>query len=79
MSYLSDLLSRIAKILERHANAQCLSYLESHSFISDDQSAFLKYRSTITALHKVDDYWLEAKKTIKDQVWKKEVIVLNVS
>ena len=55
-----SVISHIAKILERHVNAQCLSYLESHSFISDDQSAFLKYRSTITALHKVNDYWLEA-------------------
>ena len=30
-------------------------YLETHQFISPDQSAFLKHHSTVTALHKVTD------------------------
>ena len=37
---------------------QLLAYLNIHDFITPDQSAFLKDHSTVTALHKITDNWL---------------------
>ena len=43
----------IAKILEKCVQSQLMTYLDSHSLISVNQSAFLKGHSTVTATHKV--------------------------
>lgn len=45
----------VAKILERCVQAQFLQYLIVHKLISCEQSAFIKYHSTQTAVHKVID------------------------
>ena len=37
---------------------QIIDFLESHSFISMDQSAYLKRHSTQTCLHGVIEYWI---------------------
>ena len=39
--------------------SQLVNYLEEHSFITPDQSAYLKGHSTQTSLHGVIDNWLE--------------------
>ena len=38
---------------------QIIDFLESHSFISMDQSAYLKIHTTQTCLQHVLDEWLE--------------------
>lgn len=49
----------ISKLFEREINTQLYCYLEKHSFISTDQSAYIKYHSTVTALHRIVDDWLQ--------------------
>ena len=39
--------------------SELVNYLEEHSFITPDQSAYLKGHSTQTSLHPVIDDWLE--------------------
>ena len=45
----------IAKIMEKHVQNQLMKYFIEHSFVSHEQSAFLKARSTQTSLHRVID------------------------
>ena len=45
--------------MESPVSYQTIAFLEDHSFISMDQSAYLKRHSTQTSLHSVIDYWLE--------------------
>ena len=54
-----SVISHISKVIERFINKQCLTYLESYNLLSVQQSAFLKQKSTITALHNVNDLWLD--------------------
>ena len=49
----------VSKLLEHEVNSQLISYLTKHSFISPDQSAYLKFHSTTTCLHRVVDDWLQ--------------------
>ena len=49
----------IAKMIESLVSYQIIDFLEEHSFISMDQSAYLKRHSTQTSLHRVIDDWLE--------------------
>ena len=49
----------VAKMVESLVSYQIIDYLESHSFISMDQPAYLKMHSTQTCLHRVIDDWLE--------------------
>ena len=48
----------VAKALEKEIQCQFLDYLFVHTFITPDQSAYLKRHSTPTCLHKVVDDWL---------------------
>jgi hypothetical protein len=54
-----SVIGHIAKIYEKCVQSQLLNYLVEHNFISNHQSAFIKYHSTQTLLHKVVDNWLE--------------------
>ena len=54
-----SVLPLIAKILEKAVQEQLAKYLTEQSFITSDQSAFLKHHSTQTALPKVVDDWLD--------------------
>ena len=54
-----SVIGHIAKMIESLVSCQIIDYLESHSFISMDQSAYLKMHSTQTCLHRVIDDWLE--------------------
>ena len=49
----------IAKMVEQLVRSQLVRYLEEHSFITPDQSAYLKGHSTQTSLHRVIDDWLD--------------------
>ena len=49
----------IAKIFEKCIQSQWLNYLEKYDFISCDQSAFLNKHSTVTAIHKIVDNWIQ--------------------
>ena len=49
----------ISKLLEWEVNSQLLEFLTSHDLITPDQSAYLRYHSTTTCLHRVVDYWLQ--------------------
>ena len=49
----------IAKIFEKCIQSQLLDYLEKYDFISCDQSAFLNKHSTVTAIHKIVDNWIQ--------------------
>ena len=39
--------------------SQLLDYLEKYDFTSCDQSAFLNKHSTVTAIHKIVDNWIQ--------------------
>jgi hypothetical protein len=54
-----SVISHIAKIMEKCVHIQLCDYLADHAFLSKDQSAYLKNRSTQTALHKVVDDLLD--------------------
>ena len=49
----------VSKVLEHFINKQLISYLSKHSFISNDQSAYLKHHSTVASLHNVVDDFLQ--------------------
>ena len=49
----------IAKIMEKHVQNQLMKYFIEHSFVSHEQSAFLKARSTQISLHRVLDHFFE--------------------
>lgn len=48
-----SVISHVAKMFERCVSLQLTDYLETHNFITGDQSAFRKSHSTNTAAHKV--------------------------
>ena len=54
-----SVIGHIARLVESLVCSQIIHYLESHDFISHDQSAYLKRHSTQTSLHRVIDDWLE--------------------
>ena len=54
-----SVMGHIAKMIESLVSYQIIDFLEEHSFISMDQSAYLKRHSTQTSLHRVIDDWLE--------------------
>ena len=52
-----SVICHIAKILERLIQVQVMNYLSDHELITIDQSAYLKYHSTQTSLHRVVNDW----------------------
>ena len=54
-----SVIGHIAKMVEQLVRSQLVRYLEEHSFITPDQSAYLKAHSTQTNLHRVIDDWLD--------------------
>ena len=52
-------ISHIAKIIESFVSNQIIKYLEYHTFISIDQSTYLKRHSTQTSLYSVIGDWPE--------------------
>ena len=54
-----SVISHIAKMVESLISTQVVDYLESHKFISIDQSAYLKRHSIQRSLHRAIDDWLE--------------------
>ena len=54
-----SVIGHIARLLESLVCSHIIHYLESHDFISQDQSAYLKRHSTQTSLHRVIDDLLE--------------------
>ena len=52
-------IGHIAKMIESLVSYQIIDFLEEHSFISMDQSVYLKGHSTQTSLHRVLDDWPE--------------------
>ena len=48
----------IAKILELAVKEQIVSHFTKHNLFSENQSAYIKGRSTVTALHNITDKWL---------------------
>ena len=52
-------IGHIAEMIESLVSYQIIDFLEDPSFISMDQSAYLKRHSTQTSLHHVIDDWLE--------------------
>ena len=46
-------------MVEQLVRSQLVRYLEEHSFITPDLSAYLKGHSTQTSLHRVIDDWLD--------------------
>ena len=55
-----SVISHISKIIEKIVKTQLVNFLETHHIMSPFQSAFLKYHSTQTALHKMVDDWYYA-------------------
>ena len=53
-----SVICHVTKMFEKCVQKQLLAYLNIHDFITPDYSAFLKDHSTVTALHKVTDNWL---------------------
>ena len=54
-----SVIDHIAKMVEQLVRSQLVKYLEEHSSITPDQSAYLKGYSTQTGLHRVIDDWLD--------------------
>ena len=54
-----SVIGHIANMILSLVSYQIIDFLEEHSFISLDQSAYLKRDSTQTSLHRVIDDWLE--------------------
>ena len=50
-----SVVAHLAKALEREVKVQFIDYLTLHSFISIDQSAYLKGHGTHTCLHRLID------------------------
>ena len=53
-----SVICHLAKVMEKEVQKQIIDYLLDHSFITEDQSAFLKRHNTQTSLHRVTDEWL---------------------
>ena len=54
-----SVVAHISKVLEKIIQVQVMDYLESHAFLTNDQSAYLKRHSTQTCLHRLVDDILE--------------------
>ena len=54
-----SIISHVAKIVEKLVKVQLMKYLVGYDFITQDQSAYLEGRSTITCLHIIIDLCLE--------------------
>ena len=54
-----SVICHIAEIFEKCIQSQLLNYLEQYYFISCDQSVFLNNHSTVTAIHKIVDNWIQ--------------------
>ena len=54
-----SVIGHITKMVEQLVRPQLVNYLEEHSFITPDQSAYMKGHSTQTSLNRVIDDWLE--------------------
>ena len=54
-----SVVAHISKVLDKIIQVQVMDYLESHAFLTNDQSAYLKRHSTQTCLHRLVDYILE--------------------
>ena len=52
-------IGHIPKLFEKLVDSQLREYLQSHSFITHSQSAFMKLHSTQTSLHNVIEYVLD--------------------
>lgn len=55
-----SVIPHVAKLLEKHIQSQLMLYLEDFKLITFNQSAFLKGRSTQTAIHNMFDDILES-------------------
>ena len=53
-------MSTIPKILESNVKSQLVDYLVTNKMLTDRQSAYIKGRSTQTALHRVTSDWFTA-------------------
>ena len=53
-----SVIDHIAKMIESLVSYQIIDFFEERSFISMDQSAYLKRDPTQTSLHRVIDDWL---------------------
>ena len=53
----SLVIGHIVSIIEREVKKQAVVYLQSNEIITIDESAYLEYHNTQTALHKVIDNW----------------------
>ena len=51
-----SVIGHIPKLFEKLVDSQLREYLQSHSFITHSQSAFMKLHSTQTSLHNVIEY-----------------------
>ena len=54
-----SVIGHIPKLFEKLVDSQLEEYLQSHSFITHSQSAFMKLHSTQTSLHNVIEYVLD--------------------
>ena len=54
-----SVIGHIIKGLEKEIATQTMKFLKQYNLITIDQSAFLEFHNTQTALHKVIDDWLE--------------------
>ena len=54
-----SVIGHIPKLFEKLVDSQLREYLQSHSFITHSQSAFMKLYSTQTSLHNVIEYVLD--------------------
>ena len=54
-----SVIGHIPTLFEKLVDAQLREYLQSHSFITHSQSAFMKLHSTQTSLHNVIEYVLD--------------------
>ena len=54
-----SVLCHISRIFDEHVQLKLLSYLNQYNLITDEQSAFIEFHSTQTALNCMVDDWLE--------------------
>ena len=54
-----SVICHIGKVFEMQVHNQMLEYFQKYSYLNIDQSAYLKYHNTQTALHRVTDDWLD--------------------
>ena len=54
-----SVICHIGKVFEIQVHNQLLQYFQENNYINIDQSAYLKYHNTQTALHRVTDDWID--------------------